>query len=149
MMATTQPASLLFDNPPEPVASLNEIALDEALDALDPLRHLRSDASDFARDDEDTVVVPSQPRSILGETIKLTFPVNSPLVSISLKVDASHGCGGIAWPAGEVGSFFLNARARQLMQCRSYQITSRFEALGIFKARRSSKSEAGQDWLVL
>lgn len=106
-MAISQPTSLPFESPPESVTSLNEIALDEALDISDPLRHFRTDASDFARDDEDsTVVVPSQPRSILGETIRLTFPVDSPLVSISLKVDASHGCGGIAWPAGEVGSFF-------------------------------------------
>lgn len=114
-MAVTQPPPLLFDNLPEPVASLNEIALDEALDILDPLRHLRTDANGFARDDEDTVVVPSQPRSILGETIRLTFPAESPLVSISLKVDASHGCGGIAWPAGEVGSLVLHARTRHLM----------------------------------
>ncbi|KAG2345145.1 hypothetical protein BDR05DRAFT_909262 [Suillus weaverae] len=114
MMAIIQPTSL---NPPEPVASLNEIALDEALDTLDPLRHLRTDASDFARDnDEGTVVVPSQPRSILGETIRLTFPVDSPLVSISLKVDASHGCGGIAWPAGEVLSNYIASRGVGYLQ---------------------------------
>ncbi|KAG2148071.1 putative methyltransferase-domain-containing protein [Suillus clintonianus] len=108
-----EPTSLLFDNPPELVApNLNEIALDEALDMLDPLRHLRTDASDFARDHEDiqAAVVPSQPRSILGETIQLSFPVGSPLVSISLKVDASHGCGGIAWPAGEVLSNYIAFR---------------------------------------
>ncbi|KAG0699849.1 putative methyltransferase-domain-containing protein [Suillus ampliporus] len=60
--------------------------------------------------DEDTAVVPSQPRSILGETIRLSFPVDSPLVSISLKVDASNGCGGIAWPAGEVLSNYIAFR---------------------------------------
>lgn len=116
MMATTQPTSLPFESPPESVTSLNEIALDEALDISDPLRHLRTDASDFARDDEDTVVVPSQPRSILGETIRLTFPVDSPLVSISLKVDASHGCGGIAWPAGEVLSNYIAFRGVEYLQ---------------------------------
>lgn len=117
MMATTQPTSLLFESPPESATTrLNEIALDEALDISDPLRHLRTDASDFARDDEDTVVVPSQPRSILGETIRLTFPVDSPLVSISLKVDASHGCGGIAWPAGEVLSNYIAFRGVEYLQ---------------------------------
>lgn len=113
MSAIIQPTSLLFDNPPEPVASLNEFALDEALDALDPLRHLRTDASDSTRD---TVVVPSQPRSILDETIRLTFPADSPLVSISLKVDASHGCGGIAWPAGEVLSSYIAFRGIGYLQ---------------------------------
>lgn len=118
MMTITQPTSLSFDNPPD-IASLNEIALDEALDALDPLRHLRtdSDASDFARDDEDTVaIIPLQPRSILGETIRLTFPVDFPRVSISLKVDASHGCGGIAWPAGEVLSNYIAFRGIGYLQ---------------------------------
>jgi hypothetical protein len=151
MMTITQPTSLPFDNPPD-TTSLNEIALDEALDALDPLRHLRtdSDASNFARDDEDTVaIIPLQPRSILGETIRLTFPVDFPRVSISLKVDASHGCGGIAWPAGEVGSYLLHARARHLMEFRSCQITSHFEASAIFKARILSKSGVGPDWSVL
>ncbi|KAG1820553.1 putative methyltransferase-domain-containing protein [Suillus subaureus] len=113
MSAIIQPTSLLFDNSPEPVASLNEFALDEALDALDPLRHLRTDASDSTRD---TVVVPSQPRSILDETIRLTFPADSPLVSISLKVDASHGCGGIAWPAGEVLSNYIAFRGIGYLQ---------------------------------
>lgn len=117
-MAITQPTShsLPFDDPPEPVASLNEIALDEALDTLDPLRHLRTGSSNFAGDDEGTVIVPSQPRSILGETIRLTFPVDSPLVSISLKIDASHGCGGIAWPAGEVLSNYIAFRGIGYLQ---------------------------------
>ncbi|KAG2362016.1 putative methyltransferase-domain-containing protein [Suillus spraguei] len=117
-MAIIQPTShsLPFDDPPEPVVSSNEIALDEALDTLDPLRHLRTDPSNFAGDDEDTVIVPSQPRSILGETIRLTFPVDSPLVSISLKVDASNGCGGIAWPAGEVLSNYIAFRGIGYLQ---------------------------------
>ncbi|OJA07698.1 hypothetical protein AZE42_01865 [Rhizopogon vesiculosus] len=110
MTALAQPAPLHFDNPSVPT-NLNEIALDEVLDALDPLRHLRNDSSDFAeQNDEDTVVIPSQPRSTLGEMIRLSFPADSPVVSISLKVDASPGCGGIAWPAGEVLSNYITYR---------------------------------------
>lgn len=120
------PASLHFDNPPV-LASLNEVALDEVLDALDPLRHLRSDTNDFAeQDDKDTTVVPVQPRSTLGEMIQLSFPTESPLVSISLKVDASPGCGGIAWPAGEVCDFVrILEQPPHAMQVLSNYITFR------------------------
>lgn len=77
-----------------------DLALEEKLDELDPLRHLRKD------DD----IVPVQPPSILNQTLELTFPppdshdvhLSKPL-HIQLCVDASPGCGGIAWPAGEVG----------------------------------------------
>ena len=98
-----QPMPMRLDSRSVPLANLNEIATDEVLDSLDPLRHLRNDTNDFAEyNDEDTVIVPPQPRSILGDMVRLSFPAESPLVSISLKVDASPGCGGIAWPAGEV-----------------------------------------------
>jgi hypothetical protein len=96
-----------FDSP-SVLANSNEIALDEVLDALDPLRHLRNDTNDLAEQNaEDAVVVPSQPRSILGDMVQLSFPADSPAVSISLKIDASPGCGGITWPAGEV-CYFIN-----------------------------------------
>lgn len=76
----------------------NELEIDEQLDALDPLRHLR------IHDELD--LVPAQPPSIRNQTLQLSFPsahVPDP-VQISLLVDASPGCGGIAWPAGEVRS---------------------------------------------
>jgi len=84
----------------------DEIALDEVLDMIDPLRHLRN--QDDLDDREARHVVPIQPRSIQNERIQLTFPNRapkdycSPSIQITLKVDASPGCGGIAWPAGEV-----------------------------------------------
>ena len=88
-----------------------DLALEEKLDELDPLRHLRDDpdldSGDSATSDS---IVPAQPPSILDQTIELTFPCPTNEVShegdtnvaIRLAVDASPGCGGIAWPAGEV-----------------------------------------------
>lgn len=70
---------------------MSALALEEQLDAIDPLRHLRQ------HDELD--LVPAQPPSVHNQTLELAFPP----VSIRLLVDASPGCGGIAWPAGEVG----------------------------------------------
>lgn len=82
-----------------------DLALEEKLDELDPLRHLREDDSD---EDGTAHLVPVQPPSIRNQTIELTFhasaapdTVPAPVI-IKLSVDASPGCGGIAWPAGEV-----------------------------------------------
>ena len=91
----------------DPSVLSNEIALDEALDALDPLRHLRGDKSLGDDDDSDSQsIVPIQPRSTYNELIRLSFPNPgcecSAAIHVVLKVDASPGCGGIAWPAGEV-----------------------------------------------
>lgn len=79
-----------------------DLALEEALDEQDPLRHLRND------DERD--ILPVQPPSVHNQTLELTFPTPGSVsaddahkVSIRLLVDASPGCGGIAWPAGEVG----------------------------------------------
>ncbi|KAI6105425.1 putative methyltransferase-domain-containing protein [Pisolithus sp. B1] len=92
----------------------DEIALDETLDALDPLRHLRNqdDPSDHI------VLVPTQPRSVQNQCISLTFPSPSPegsvtAIRITLRLDASPGCGGMAWPAGEVLSNYIALRGEQ------------------------------------
>lgn len=79
-----------------------DLALEERLDDLDPLRHLREDAGS----DEDSAgtIVPVQPPSVRNQTIELAFAATPDIgrVAIKLAVDASPGCGGIAWPAGEV-----------------------------------------------
>ncbi|KAI0698884.1 putative methyltransferase-domain-containing protein [Cytidiella melzeri] len=89
--------------------SASTIALEEKLDALDPLRHLRNS--------DELDLVPLQPPSVLNQTLDLAFPaadshlaesVNT--VLIRLFVDASPGCGGIAWPAGEVLSSYVARR---------------------------------------
>lgn len=67
-------------------------AEEEALDIRDPLRHLR----------DDYAVVPVQPPSVLNQNIQLSFPRSREPLVVQLFVDASPGCGGVAWPAGEV-----------------------------------------------
>jgi len=91
----------------------DEIALDEALDALDPLRHLRGDESLGDNGDSHTIV-PVQPRSTQNELIRLSYPERgrSTPIHVVLKVDASPGCGGIAWPAGEVLANYLAQRGQ-------------------------------------
>ncbi|KAI0751302.1 putative methyltransferase-domain-containing protein [Daedaleopsis nitida] len=95
-----------------------DLALEEKLDELDPLRHLRDDGSDG---DASAHIVPAQPPSIRDQTIELSFhasadtnvdtsgtTVSAPVsVTIKLAVDASPGCGGIAWPAGEVLASYI------------------------------------------
>lgn len=80
--------------------------LEENLDIIDPLRHLRNDNK--------TDIVPVQPPSIHNQTVQLQFPPSgegaSDPISIALAVDAAPGCGGIAWPAGEVLSAYLARR---------------------------------------
>jgi protein N-lysine methyltransferase METTL21A len=71
-----------------------DLAEEERLDELDPLRHLR----------EDDELVPQQPHSVQNERVMLSFPTaNHGPAQIELVADAKPGCGGIAWPAGEVG----------------------------------------------
>ncbi|QRV76637.1 phospholipase [Ceratobasidium sp. AG-Ba] len=77
-------------------SEVNEVALDEKLDALDPLRHLRGDTDE---------VVPPQIPTVVNQTIELNFsPLEHP---VKLVVDAGPGCGGVAWPAGEVLSRYI------------------------------------------
>jgi hypothetical protein len=65
---------------------------EEQLDDADPLRHLR-------RHDLGLLpLVPAQTPSIHNEILQLNFQD----IVVTLRVDAGPGCGGIAWPAGEV-----------------------------------------------
>ncbi|EPS95878.1 hypothetical protein FOMPIDRAFT_1032670 [Fomitopsis schrenkii] len=98
-----------------------DLALEETLDELDPLRHLRDDpdpdSGDRAHSSSDSIV-PAQLPSILNQTIELRFPCSSSAnlhadhgkIIIRLAVDASPGCGGTAWPAGEVLSRYIARR---------------------------------------
>ncbi|KAH7344855.1 putative methyltransferase-domain-containing protein [Rhizoctonia solani] len=96
---------------------MNEIALDEHLDTLDPLRHLRDDS-----------LVPAQAPTIVYQTIELLFPpLDRP---VKLVVDAGPGCGGIAWPAGEVLSRYL-ARRGSLAGQRAIELGSGTGLVGL------------------
>ncbi|KAF8974677.1 putative methyltransferase-domain-containing protein [Flammula alnicola] len=93
-----------------------DIALEERLDNKNPLRHLMDDgelegvisseglARASASMSELLTVLPQQSHSVEDGLLKLSFAhdwesIPKPL-SISLVVDASPGCGGLAWPAG-------------------------------------------------
>ena len=92
-----------------------DIALDEYLDYKDPLRHFMNDhelegiisAEGLSRASSSRSelldVLPQQSHSIRDGNLKFSFLNDShnPLY-VSLVVDASHGCGGLAWPAGQV-----------------------------------------------
>jgi hypothetical protein len=69
-----------------------EVAEEERLDALDPLRHYSGGS------DPDLSAAPAQPRNARGEQ-HLAFGAG---VAVTLAIDAGPGCGGLAWPAGEV-----------------------------------------------
>jgi predicted nicotinamide N-methyase len=83
--------------------STNSILEEEQLDELDPLRHLRQD---------DVAFIPSQPPSVHKQVQTLHIgPLN-----LKLLVDAGPGCGGIAWPAGQVLSNYLVHRHPQALR---------------------------------
>lgn len=81
----------------------NQIDTDEALDLSEPLRHFSSSSSDDLGVFDQTAIVAEQPRSVHAHIQELSF-VNSGRtdLSIKLQIDASPGCGGMAWPAGMV-----------------------------------------------
>ncbi|CAA7260255.1 unnamed protein product [Cyclocybe aegerita] len=107
----------------DPDAPCDGITLEELLDGKEPLRHLMHDAEldgviaseGLARasksKSELLTVLPQQSHSIEDGLLKLSFAhewadVPKPL-SISLVVDASPGCGGLAWPAGQILASYL------------------------------------------
>ncbi|KAI5894215.1 S-adenosyl-L-methionine-dependent methyltransferase [Schizophyllum commune H4-8] len=108
-----------------------ERELEENLDYADPLRHLMHGADDFSDDGEgddgphaDATVLPAQRPSILGDTITLTFPdsvahVGATPVNVRLKVDASPGCGGMHWPAGQTLGNYLAWRGASALAGRT------------------------------
>lgn len=86
-----------------------DLQLEEELDNLDPLRHLRHSAKPGSDD-----ILPSQLPSVIGEIIQIPIYArrdglnSSDLINVQLALDASPGCGGVAWPAGEVISSKLH-----------------------------------------
>ncbi|KAI5124778.1 hypothetical protein M0805_005412 [Coniferiporia weirii] len=109
-----------MDDDPEDVATA------ERLDGLDPLRHLRRDEQ----------IAPAQPASVHNQLTRLVFPSGANVgrddsrqqpqqhgaemtVHVLLRVDASPGCGGLAWPAGEVLASYLVRRGSAAIAHRS------------------------------
>jgi hypothetical protein len=104
-------------------ATVSPIMEEENLDDIAPLWHL------FPSDDSDDLLLPAPPPPRTDDHIvQINFlaPLNHQpeesyrTITLSLSVDPSPGCGGIAWPAGEVGSAFLTVviyRHRYLLFC--------------------------------
>ncbi|KAK7061456.1 putative methyltransferase-domain-containing protein [Favolaschia claudopus] len=80
-------------------------------DEHDPLHPFLQNTSN------DASIIPEQPRSVRhGENLQLTFSGGDTSIALNLSLDASPGCGGIAWPAGEVLAQYLVHRGPQFVQ---------------------------------
>lgn len=98
--------------PDDPAA---ELTLEEEMDKQDPLRHLMDLDSGLVvapvSSTQAMTFLPNQSHSTENGMLKLSFAhdlldVPRPL-EITLAVDASPGCGGIAWPAGQILATYL------------------------------------------
>ncbi|TDL29776.1 hypothetical protein BD410DRAFT_686022, partial [Rickenella mellea] len=103
-------------------------------------------AEESPSDSGGDAIVPVQPPSIHNQTLVLSFdhPSSSGseskseegnrtslgTVEITLAIDASPGCGGVAWPAGEVLARYL-ARRRTLQGIRALELGSGTGFVGI------------------
>ncbi|KAF8897221.1 putative methyltransferase-domain-containing protein [Infundibulicybe gibba] len=98
----------------------SSLALEEELDRVDPLRHLMREGSDTSSADDHVSIIPKQISSIHDETLQLSFvPPGSDPIVITLMVDASPGCGGVAWPAGQVLSNYLVQKGPRFLEGRN------------------------------
>ncbi|KAF5333328.1 hypothetical protein D9611_002251 [Ephemerocybe angulata] len=99
-----------------PSETMAELILDEELDKQDPLRHLMDLDGGLVEapvsSTQALTFLPKQSHSVEdGGMLRLSFShdlidVPRPL-EITLAVDASPGCGGIAWPAGQILATYL------------------------------------------
>jgi len=86
----------------------SNIVLEEYLDFQDPLRHLMQQQDDdgLVPASELLNVLPQQHHSVEGSVLKLSFlhqwDKHPNPMSIALRLDASPGCGGQVWAAGQV-----------------------------------------------
>jgi len=111
----------------------SDIALEERLDFQDPLRHLRVRDNDLqgiisthglAHPASELLnVLPQQCHSVKNGVLRLSFlhqweNLPNPL-SIALHVDASPGCGGLAWPAGQILANYLVQKGPEYFQAKN------------------------------
>ncbi len=133
------------------------LAQEELLDAQNPLRHLMHVDVDIADDViEDTSpskdylsVLPRQSHSIKDEILSLTFQGNgkdqSPIL-ISLYMDASPGCGGVAWPAGQVCILGISLPRRGVEPSKDPVKLHRQKGLTNISARQNYPRTRKRDW---
>lgn len=130
-----QLASLCLSPPSSPNSNMQNAMGLEATgdDGSDPLWYLMNDelegiivsdglARPSASASELLNVLPQQSHSVKDGMLRLSFDhewkdVSNPL-EISLVVDASPGCGGLAWPAGQVRTLYALLRFPMANHCR-------------------------------
>ncbi|KAJ3743364.1 putative methyltransferase-domain-containing protein [Lentinula detonsa] len=125
---------------------------DEKYDITDPFRYFRVGEENIGTQDlvnsELLSVLPGQHYSLNGKTLRLEFESNNEVqgsISISLQVDASPGCGGIVWPAGQILSSYLIKRGSELLQGRRVvELGSGTGLVGLIAA----KLGAGRVWIT-
>jgi len=66
-------------------------------------------------------LLPTQPVSVCNQSLHLSFPAPSPRtpILVHLLVDASPGCGGVTWPAGQVLAAYLVRRGGEYLEGRN------------------------------
>ncbi|KAF8165063.1 putative methyltransferase-domain-containing protein [Crassisporium funariophilum] len=110
-----------------------DIALEEDLDNRNPLRHLMGGNEGVISSEgvaraassmsELLTVLPKQSHAVQDGLLTLSFlhdleHVPKP-ISISLVVDASPGCGGLAWPAGQILASYIVQKGPQYIKDRN------------------------------
>jgi len=106
----------------------DDLARDEQLDALNPLRHLMEQPQDDGLDNNSEIfecvsVLPRQTHSVQNEIHHFCFKkggeISQTPITITLSVDALPGCGGVAWPAGQVLSNYLVSKGPDFIKGRT------------------------------
>jgi hypothetical protein len=123
---------------------------DETLDAIEiPLRRLFASKDTDYDNNSDDLLLPTPP--VLCQIVQIKFIVphhqhcfkesESPYqtISLSLSVDPGPGCGGIAWPAGEVGPYFIH-----VAYCHHYRFSSYFIVIIPFLSERALSAGISQ-----
>ncbi|KAK7470962.1 Protein-lysine N-methyltransferase efm6 [Stygiomarasmius scandens] len=96
---------------------------EERLDLIDPLRHLRMvngqenvGTDNLASSELSSLPDIDQEYSENNRTLKLNFlGKQQNTISVTIAVDASPGCGGIVWPAGQILSSYLVSRGQNFL----------------------------------
>ncbi|KAF8639867.1 hypothetical protein AX17_001122 [Amanita inopinata Kibby_2008] len=110
-----------------PVVTSCIIAQEEELDAQQPLRHLMhadldvdgdGDSDESSPSKDYLSILPRQSHSVKDELLELTFKnaQNQETISVTMFMDASPGCGGMIWAAGQVLSSYIVKRGSEYLK---------------------------------
>ncbi|KAK7060266.1 Protein-lysine N-methyltransferase efm6 [Paramarasmius palmivorus] len=129
----------------------------------DPLKHLRivngdenTGTSNLVRSELISGILPGQHYSLQDKTLTLTFSKQGSdqagnagpdydQLSIILAVDASPGCGGVVWPAGQILSSYLFRKGPEYLRGKNVvELGSGTGLVGLIAAML----DAGQVWVT-